>query len=95
MLALVQLAEGLGVRQEDGATRITALTHQTLAEYIGTSREIVSSELNRLRRLALLGYNRKVMDIYIPAMFDVLRESGVSVPRRRTGLVMTAGSAPW
>ncbi|MBI2680639.1 MAG: Crp/Fnr family transcriptional regulator, partial [Candidatus Solibacter usitatus] len=51
MLALIQLAHSLGTPMADGCTRVPALTHNTLAEYVGTSREIVTFQLNRLRRL--------------------------------------------
>lgn len=91
MIALVQLAEGLGTRQDDGATRIGALTHHTLAEFVGTSREIVTFQLNRLRRLGMLRYSRKDMDIYVPAIHDALREADVTMPRPRTALVGAAG----
>ena len=91
MIALVQLADALGTRQEDGATRIGSLTHHTLAEYVGTSREIVTFQLNRLRRLSMLRYSRRDMDIYVPALIDALREADVSVPRPRTARVSTAG----
>src|SRR5205807_4847945 len=51
MLALIQLADSLGSPMADGSTRIVSLTHHTIAEFVGTSREIVTFQLNRLRRL--------------------------------------------
>jgi CRP/FNR family transcriptional regulator len=80
MLALVQLADGLGTAMTDGATRVGALTHHTVAEYVGTSREIVTFQLNRLRRMGLLRYSRKHMDIYTGAIKEALREQGVDLP---------------
>jgi len=80
MLALVQLCDSLGDQMPDGATRVAALTHHTLAEYVGTSREIVTFQLNRLRRLGLLRYSRKHMDIYTGPMQEALREQGVDLP---------------
>src|SRR5207245_1231913 len=42
MLAVVQLACDLGTEKTvDGAVRLKSLTHQIIAEYTGTSREIV------------------------------------------------------
>lgn len=79
MLALMQLADSLGTPVADGAVRVGSLTHHTIAEYVGTSREIVTFQLNRLRRLGLLRYSRKYLDIYIRPMQDVLREQGVGV----------------
>jgi CRP/FNR family transcriptional regulator len=80
MLAMLQLADSLGTPMQDGATRIGALTHHTLAEYVGTSREIVTFQLNRLRRQGLLRYSRKHMDIYTGAIQSILRDQGVDLP---------------
>ena len=41
-LALLQLAADLGEPMHDGSSRIASLTHQTIAEFVGTSREIVT-----------------------------------------------------
>ena len=48
MLGLLQLATDLGTEAEDGSTRIAHLTHEVIGEFVGTSREIVSSQMNRL-----------------------------------------------
>jgi CRP/FNR family transcriptional regulator, cyclic AMP receptor protein len=77
MLALMQLADSLGTPMADGAVRVGSLTHQTIAEYVGTSREIVTFQLNRLRRLGLLRYSRKHLDIYMRPMQDMLREQAI------------------
>jgi CRP/FNR family transcriptional regulator, cyclic AMP receptor protein len=81
MLSLIQLAHTLGEPNSDGSTRISALTHHTIAEFVGTSREIVTFQLNRLRRLGMLRYSRKFMDIYVEALSGRLREQGIEVPR--------------
>lgn len=81
MLALIQLADSLGSPMADGARRVPALTHHTIAEYVGTSREIVTFQLNRLRRLGLLRYSRKHMDVYTVPMQDALRNQGVELPQ--------------
>jgi len=80
MLALIQLSDTLGTPLTDGGIRVAALTHHTIAEYVGTSREIVTFQLNRLRRLGMLRYSRKHMDIYVPAMQEALRAQGVDLP---------------
>jgi CRP/FNR family transcriptional regulator len=92
MLALVQLADTLGTSMNDGATRVAALTHHTVAEYVGTSREIVTFQLNRLRRLGMLRYSRKHMDIYTGAMKDALHGQGVDLPHLRSSMTQIAGS---
>jgi CRP-like cAMP-binding protein len=72
MLALMQFARETGVRTADGSMRVESLTHQTLAEYVGTSREVVTLQLNRLRRLGLLRYTRKYTDISVDGMQEAI-----------------------
>jgi CRP/FNR family cyclic AMP-dependent transcriptional regulator len=80
MLAFLQLAVTLGTPMPDGATRVQSLTHHTLAEFVGTSREIVTFQMNRLRRLGLIRYSRQYIDIYVRPVEDALREQGIHVP---------------
>jgi CRP/FNR family transcriptional regulator, cyclic AMP receptor protein len=47
------------------------LTHETLAQYVGTSREIVTHYMNRLRRGGFVRYTRKNIVLYR----DALKES--------------------
>lgn len=82
MSALLQLAEETGSPAEDGAIRIASLAHHTIAEYVGTSREIVTFQMNKLRRLGLIRYSRKHIDVYTHAMTEALRERGAATPRR-------------
>jgi CRP/FNR family transcriptional regulator len=99
-IALMQLAQRTGTRQPDGAIRITGFTHQALSEYIGTSREIVSTEMNRLRRLGLLTYSRLYIDIYLEALADSIRSFGSPIRPGHTVHAFAAlsskssGSAP-
>ena len=79
-LALLQLAADLGSPMSDGSFRIASLTHHTIAEFVGTSREIVTFQMNRLRRLGLVRYSRKHIDVYAEAMRDHLRKQGTSIP---------------
>jgi CRP/FNR family transcriptional regulator, cyclic AMP receptor protein len=80
MVSLIQLANNLGTPMADGGIRIGALTHHTIAEYVGTSREIVTFQLNRLRRMGMLRYSRKHMDIYANVIKETLRQQGVGLP---------------
>jgi CRP/FNR family cyclic AMP-dependent transcriptional regulator len=79
MLSLVRLAGTLGTPMPDGSARIEFLTKQTIADYVGTSRAIVSSQMNRLRRLGLLRYSQTRIDINTRAMQETLRKQGISV----------------
>jgi CRP-like cAMP-binding protein len=91
MLALAQLAGSMGTLMPDDATRIPAITHHTLAEYVGTSREIVTFQLNRLRRKGCLRYTRKYIDVYVPSIEGELLGQGVQPPSRQlTGQVRQA-----
>jgi CRP/FNR family transcriptional regulator, cyclic AMP receptor protein len=86
MLALLQLAAELGTLTPDGGTRMVALPHHTIAEFVGTSREIVTFQMNRLRRLGLIRYSRKYMDIYMHAMRETLNSQGITIPGRPLSL---------
>jgi CRP-like cAMP-binding protein len=89
--ALLQLARETGVPRPDGSQRITGLTHQAIAEYVGTSREIVTSEMNRLRRLGYVSYTRRHLDIFADAMAERQRqEAGEGVAREAFGQAGTA-----
>jgi len=79
MTALVQLSRSIGAPTPQGALRITGLTHQAIAEYVGTSREIVTSEMNRLRRLGYVSYSRLHTDIYAAALAEWMRQQGMSI----------------
>lgn len=63
MLALAQFARRTGVEMPDGSMRFESLTHQTLAEYVGTSREVVTFQLNRLRSAGLIRYSRQFIEV--------------------------------
>jgi len=75
--ALLQLARSNGTNTPQGAQRITGLTHQAIADYVGTSREIVTSELNRLRRLGYVSYSRLYTDIFASALNEWMRQQGM------------------
>jgi CRP/FNR family transcriptional regulator len=80
MLGLLQLAETLGT-QDNGTVRLAPLTHQTIAEYVGTSREIVTSQMTELRRAGVLQYSRRFIEVNISSLRDSLREHGVHTPQ--------------
>lgn len=81
MLALLRLANDLGTPMADGSVRVPPLTHQAIAEYVGTSREIVTFHMNRLRRMGLLKYSRRNIDVFVRAIEEELRRQGVTMPR--------------
>lgn len=58
---LVRLAERLGRQTGDGAFEMPSLTHEMLAQYVGTSREIITHHMNRFRRQGYLRYSRRTI----------------------------------
>jgi len=78
-IALIELARANGVAMPDGSSRVSGLTHQAIADYVGTSREIVTSEMNRLRRLGYVSYTRLHTDIYENALSEWMRQQGTRV----------------
>jgi CRP/FNR family transcriptional regulator len=54
----------------DGSFRMPPLTHELLAQYVGTSREIITTYMNQFRRDGYLKFSRKEV-ILFP---DPLRE---------------------
>jgi len=73
-LSLIQLADSMGKATPEGTIRIRGLTHQSIADYAGTSREIVTSEMNRLRRAGHLAYSRGLLDVSKDALLQLLRQ---------------------
>ena len=83
MLALLQLGADVGVSRPDRTIRLSSLTHHTIADFVGTSREIVTFQMNRLRRMDLIRYSRRHLDVCVEAMEKHLREKGVRVPEQQ------------
>jgi CRP-like cAMP-binding protein len=71
--SLLRFAERLGTRTEDGSIKIPPLTHQVISEYVGTSREIVTFQMNHLRQKGLLRYSRKGIQVYVDALREHLQ----------------------
>ena len=56
---LIRFAERLGGEEQDGMVRMLPFTHETLAQYVGTSREIVTHWMARLQRDGCIHYSRR------------------------------------
>jgi CRP/FNR family transcriptional regulator, cyclic AMP receptor protein len=81
--SLLRFADRLGSYAEDGSIKIPALTHQVISEYVGTSREIVTFQMNYLRQQGFLRYSRKGIQINLDSLRDYLEarsHEGVSWP---------------
>lgn len=71
--SLLRFADRLGSRSDDGSIEILPLTHQVISEYVGTSREIVTFQMNHLRQKGYLRYSRKGIQVYVEALRERLR----------------------
>ena len=84
IVALIHLAREIGESRTDGARRVVGLTHQVLAEYIGTSREIVTSAMNRLRTEGYVQYSRRYIDVYTNPLAETMKIAGFHVSQTAT-----------
>jgi len=75
-VTLIRLAKS-APRGSDGVVTIPSLTHQVLSEYVGTSREIVSTHMSQWRRKGLVRYSRDVIQLYPEALSEHLRSPHV------------------
>ena len=73
--SLIRFADRMGQRCEDGSVQMPPLTHETLAQYVGTSREIVTQYMNRLRRQGFVRYTRKNIFLYREALRESMRQA--------------------
>lgn len=71
--SLLRFADRLGSPGEDGSIKIPPLTHQVISEYVGTSREIVTFQMNHLRQQGYLRYSRKGIQLDVEALRGHLR----------------------
>jgi CRP/FNR family transcriptional regulator len=56
--SLLRFAERMGTQGQDGTVCMAPFTHELLAQYVGTSREIVTHYMSQFRREGLLRYSR-------------------------------------
>ena len=60
--------------------RLSHLSHRTIAEYVGTAREVVTIQMNKLRRLGYVAYSRLYTDVYVDGLAASLQGRGM--PKR-------------
>ena len=66
--SLMHFADRLGDKLDDGSIQLIPLSHELLAQYIGTSREQVTQYMNEFRRKDYVRYSRKGIVVYPTAM---------------------------
>jgi len=69
---LIRFSLRLGAAEPDGSFRMAPLTHELLAQYVGTSREIVTHYMNVFRRQGYLRYSRKGIVLFRDAFNEWL-----------------------
>ncbi len=78
---LIRFSERLGQTNQDGSVQMIPFTHKLLAQYVGTSREVITLFMNRFRREGYLNYSRKGdIVIHRDALAAWLRESPAAQP---------------
>ncbi|MDR3700386.1 MAG: Crp/Fnr family transcriptional regulator [Candidatus Sulfopaludibacter sp.] len=70
--ALVDFADRSRAAAGHADVTIAPLTHELLAQYVGTSREIVSQHMSTLRRHGYIGYSRKGILVHCDTLRDWL-----------------------
>jgi len=74
---LLQLSEEHGVRTPAGATLSIRLTHEELANLIGTTRETVTTQMGRFRRMGMVRREGNRLRIDVVRLVRFVREHGV------------------
>lgn len=60
---LLELADRTGTVERGGGILLKPMTHQLMSRYLGTTREVVSLTMNRLKRLGCVEYSRAAIII--------------------------------
>lgn len=71
--ALIHFAERTGGASEEGSITIAPLTHELLAQYVGTSREIVSHHMSEFRAKGYIRYSRRGITVHPEGMKSWLK----------------------
>ena len=74
--SLIRFSERFGVQEQGGSVWMMPLTHEMLSRYIGTSREIVTHNMNRVRKQGCVTYSRQGIRLHLDLLRKVLYESG-------------------
>jgi CRP/FNR family cyclic AMP-dependent transcriptional regulator len=79
VLALIYFSDRAGVPESDGSLRIMQFTHDLLAQYVGTSRAMVTHLMNHLRKQGHVRYSRKAINVYRAPLLQALQEAAVGL----------------
>ncbi len=73
--ALLRLGARSGQVSETPLLHVPPVTHEQLARYVGTSREIVTQYMNQFRRDQLLKYSRRGLELDLEALRQYLAKA--------------------
>jgi CRP/FNR family cyclic AMP-dependent transcriptional regulator len=62
--SLLRFSERFGTVEPDGSVRMMPFTHTLLSQYVGTSRELVTQHMNRLRKQGHVSYSRDGISLH-------------------------------
>ena len=57
--SLIRFSDRLGIPQGDGSVSMIPIAHQLLADYVGTSREVITQHMNGFRQQGYVEYSRR------------------------------------
>jgi CRP/FNR family transcriptional regulator, cyclic AMP receptor protein len=83
--ALLHFAGQAGVEGPEGWIRTGPLTHEFIAEYVGASREVVTTYLTEFRRKGHVLYSRRQMLVHRAALMDIVAGDSSGAPQPRAG----------
>jgi CRP/FNR family transcriptional regulator len=72
--ALITLSERFGGPEADGSIRCVRFSHELLAQYVGTAREVVTAHMGQFRKQGYIRYSRKAIYLKRDAMEQWLRK---------------------
>jgi CRP/FNR family transcriptional regulator, cyclic AMP receptor protein len=70
---LLEFSERFGEPTDDGRMKMIPLTHQLLAEYVGTSREIITHFMAEFREKQFIDYSRRETVVKTASLTDLIR----------------------
>jgi len=77
--ALVRFSERFGAPAENGFAEMMALTHESLSQYVATSREVITHHMNRFRSMGFLTYSRRHTSVNAAAIKDWMKQEPVAL----------------
>jgi CRP-like cAMP-binding protein len=78
-LSLLRFSERMGSPEADGSVRMMPFTHEMLARYVGTTREVITQYMNRFRKQGYVNYSRKGILLYRDALNNWLNKRILAV----------------